>query len=64
VRSLRQARAGKTGDNCPHFAQKLVAAWELPFAEFDPETATDAELTAALKDLAASAGPRVILWAE
>jgi sulfopyruvate decarboxylase TPP-binding subunit len=64
VRSLRAARAGKTGDNCPHFAEKLVAAWELPFAEFDPETATEAELAAALKELAASAGPRVILWAE
>ena len=64
VRSLRAARAGKTGDNCPHFAEKLVAAWELPFAEFDPETATEAELAAALKELAAGAGPRVILWAE
>ena len=64
VRSLRAARAGKTGDNCPHFAEKLVAAWELPFAEFDPESATEAELAGALKELAASAGPRVILWAE
>jgi sulfopyruvate decarboxylase TPP-binding subunit len=64
VRSLRAARAGKSADNCPHFAGKLVAAWELPFAEFDPETATEAELTATLKELAASAGPRVILWAE
>jgi sulfopyruvate decarboxylase TPP-binding subunit len=64
VRSKRAAKAGKTGDNCPHFAEKLVAAWELPFAEFDPAEATDAELAAAVKELAASAGPRVVLWAE
>jgi sulfopyruvate decarboxylase TPP-binding subunit len=64
VRSLRAARAGKSNDNCAHFAEKLVAAWELPFAEFDPETATDADLASALRDLASGAGPRVLLWVE
>jgi sulfopyruvate decarboxylase TPP-binding subunit len=64
VRSLRAARAGKSGDNCAHFAEKLVAAWELPHAEFDPETATDADLAAALRDLATSTAARVLLWVE
>ena len=64
VRSLRAARAGKSGDNCAHFAEKLVAAWELPFAEFDPETGTEPQLAAALRDLASSATARVLLWVE
>ena len=64
VRSARAAKAGKTGDNCPHFAGRLVAAWELPHREFDPEAATEAELAAALAELAADAGPRAVLWAE
>ena len=64
VRSLRAARAGKTGDNCPHFAEKLVTAWELPHTEFDPETATEADLATTLGELAASAQSRVILWVE
>ena len=64
VRSLRASRAGKSADNCPHFAEKLVAAWELPFAEFDPETATPADAAKALQELAGSDGPRVLLWVE
>ena len=64
VRSLRASRAGKASDNCPHFAEKLVAAWELPYTEFDPEAATEATLATALGELAASETPRVILWVE
>lgn len=64
VRSLRATRAGKSADNCPHFAEKLVAAWELPSAEFDPETATPAGAAAALRALAEADGPRVLLWVE
>lgn len=64
VRSLRASRAGTSADNCPHFAEKLVAAWELPSREFDPATGSDEELTAALRELAGSAAPGVLLWAE
>ena len=64
VRSLRAARAGKTNDNCPHFAEKLVAAWELPHTEVDPEKATEADLAGALRGLAGGTGPGVILWVE
>src|SRR5207248_9078800 len=35
VRSYRAFREGKSKDNCAHFAEKLVAAWELPFKWFD-----------------------------
>jgi sulfopyruvate decarboxylase TPP-binding subunit len=64
IRSLRAARAGKSADNCAHFGEKLVAAWELPYREFDPVTASADELTAATKELATSAGAFVILWVE
>jgi sulfopyruvate decarboxylase TPP-binding subunit len=64
VRSLRAARAGKSGDNCAHFGEKLVAAWELPYREFDPGTATPDDLTAAANELATSPGPFVLLWVE
>ncbi len=36
VRGERAVRAGTGGDNCPHFAARLVAAWELPHTRFDP----------------------------
>ncbi|WP_439621676.1 hypothetical protein [Gemmata sp.] len=64
VRSLRASRAGKSADNCPHFAEKLVAAWELPHREFDPASGSEAELTAALRELAESDAAGVLLWAE
>jgi sulfopyruvate decarboxylase TPP-binding subunit len=64
VRSLRASRAGKSADNCPHFAEKLVAAWELPFREFDPATGSEVDLTAALRELAGGDAPGVLLWAE
>ncbi len=64
VRSLRASRAGKTADNCPHFAEKVVAAWELPQSEFDPATGSESELAVALRGLAESGGAGVILWVE
>jgi sulfopyruvate decarboxylase TPP-binding subunit len=64
VRSLRASRAGKSADNCPQFAEKLVAAWELPYREFDPAAGSEAELAAALRELAGSDAARVLLWAE
>ncbi|MCE9561845.1 MAG: hypothetical protein K8U57_07305 [Planctomycetes bacterium] len=64
VRSLRASRAGKVADNCPHFAERLVAAWELPQSEFDPATSTAEQLAVALRGLAEGSGAGVILWAE
>ena len=57
-------RAGKTGDNCPHFAEKLVRAWELPAALVNPAEATAAQLGEALRGLVANPGAAAILWAE
>jgi len=64
VRSLRASRAGKSADNCPHFAERLVSAWELPQSEFDPATGTQEQLAAALRGLAEGSGAGVILWVE
>src|SRR4051794_33783237 len=30
VRGWKAARGGKTADNCPHFAERIVKAWDLP----------------------------------
>jgi sulfopyruvate decarboxylase TPP-binding subunit len=64
VRGERAVRAGTGRDNCPHFAEKLVAAWELPHTRFDPAEATAGELAFALKALADQPTPAAILWAE
>jgi sulfopyruvate decarboxylase TPP-binding subunit len=64
VRSERAARAGTSSDNCPHFAEKVVVAWELPHTRFDPMAAGPVELAAALKALADQPTPAAILWAE
>jgi sulfopyruvate decarboxylase TPP-binding subunit len=64
VRSWAAHAAGKTTDNCPHFAPKLVQAWELPHTLFDPAGATPDQLAVALRGLVASPGPAAILWAE
>ncbi len=64
VRSLRASRDGKSGDNCPHFAERVVQAWELPFAYFDPEEGTATELATALRVLVEQPGAAAILWAE
>ena len=64
VRSARAALAGKTGDNCPHFAEKVVAAWELPHTRFDPAEADTASLASTLKALADQPTPAALLWAE
>ena len=64
VRSERAARAGKSGDNCPHFAERLVQAWELHHTRFDPAEGDAAVLTGALAKLAAHPTASAILWAE
>ena len=64
VRSERAARAGKSGDNCPKFAEKLVEAWELPHTRFDPAEADATSLASALKALADQPTAAALLWAE
>jgi sulfopyruvate decarboxylase TPP-binding subunit len=64
VRSERAARTGQSKDNCPKFAEKLVAAWELPHTRFDPAEADAAAASAALKSLADQPTAAAILWAE
>jgi hypothetical protein len=64
VRNERSARVGKSKDNCPHFAEKLVQAWEVPHARFDPADADVAELAGALKALVDQPTAAALLWAE
>ena len=64
VRSARAARTGKTADNCPHFAEKVIAAWELPHTRFDPAEADTAALAGALKALVDQPTAAALLWAE
>lgn len=64
VRSWRAKQSGKTGDNCPHYAEPLVKAWDLPYEWFDPFTATPEDCSAAIRMLADSTEPRVLLWGE
>jgi sulfopyruvate decarboxylase TPP-binding subunit len=64
VRGERAARAGTGRDNCPHFTERLVSAWELPYSRFDPLTADTAQLTASLQAFAEPNGPAALLWTE
>jgi len=64
VRSWAAHAAGKTADNCPHFADRMVRAWDLPHTLFDPAEATPDQLAVALRGLVANPGPAAILWAE
>jgi sulfopyruvate decarboxylase TPP-binding subunit len=64
VRSWAAHAAGKTKDNCPHFAEKVVKAWELPHTLFDPAVGTADQFAGALKGLVANPGPAALLWAE
>ena len=64
VRSWRAMQAGKTADNCPHYAERLVKAWDLPCEWFDPFTATPEVCVAAIRKLAEAQRPAVLLWGE
>lgn len=64
VRGFAAVLAGKGKDNCPHFAEKVMNAWELPWGWFHPDRAEAAELQAAMRDLAAFDGASAILWTE
>ena len=63
VRSWRAQQAGKSADNCPHFAERLVKAWDLPYEWFDPFSGSKDECEAALARLA-SGDANVLLWGE
>jgi sulfopyruvate decarboxylase TPP-binding subunit len=64
VRSWRAAKAGKSADNCPHFAERVVSAWELPFEWFDPVDGTPEALANVLGQLTGRPGAGLVLWAE
>ena len=64
VRSERAARAGKSRDNCPWYAERLVTAWELHYTRFDPAEGSVPELAGALTELAEHPTAAAILWAE
>jgi len=64
VRSWRARQSGKTADNCPHFAERIVKAWELPCEWFDPFTASAADCAEAVKKLAEAPAAAVLLWGE
>ena len=63
VRSWRAMQAGKTADNCPLYAERLVRAWDLSCEWFDP-FAAGASCEAALRKLAAAEQAAVLLWGE
>ena len=60
VRSAVAVGAGRSTDNCPHFAVKLVEAWELTWSRVDPERFDPT----ALRDLHDAPTAAVVLWAE
>lgn len=65
VRGWSAHLAGKTADNCPRYAERLVAAWDLPFQWFHPDPDdTGDQLPSALNWLTAGAVSRTILWSE
>lgn len=64
VRGQKASESTGTADNCPTFAEPVVAAWRLPVRRFDPFTADAGELADAVQWLRAGDGPGVLLWAE
>jgi sulfopyruvate decarboxylase TPP-binding subunit len=61
VRSWRALQAGKTADNCPHYAERIVRAWDLPCEWFDP---FGGEACGAAIRRLADADAAVLLWGE
>ena len=64
VRSWSAHILGKSADNCPRFAEKVIQAWDIPHTLFDPAEATPEQLAVALRGLVGQPGPAAILWAE
>ena len=62
VRSWRALQMGKSGDNCPTYAEPMVKAWDLPYEWFDPFSSGECE--SALRRLADANEARVLLWGE
>jgi sulfopyruvate decarboxylase TPP-binding subunit len=61
VRSYAAVNAGKSKDNCPHFTEKLVEAWELKWSRFDPASGDPVPVLRGLHDEPTAA---TVLWAE
>jgi sulfopyruvate decarboxylase TPP-binding subunit len=64
VRSMMAWFARKTTDNCPHFIEPLMRAWELPFTPFVPMSSGPDELLEMLTEFHGKPAAAVILWAE
>jgi sulfopyruvate decarboxylase TPP-binding subunit len=64
VRGWRATKAGRSSDNCPHFAEQVARAWEIPLQTFDPAEFGPDRLEAVLHFLAEDPGPGLVLWAE
>jgi len=64
VRSWTANFIGKSSDNCPRFAEKLIQAWEIPHTLLDPAEASPEQLAVALRGLVGHPGSAAILWAE
>lgn len=64
VRSWRAMQAGKTADNCPHFTEPMVKAWDLTCSWFDPFSSDASQCAAAIHSLAESGHAMVLLWGE
>ena len=62
VRSWRAMQTGNSGDNCPHYAEPMVKAWDLPCEWFDPFSSGECE--SALGRLAEATEASVLLWGE
>jgi len=64
VRGSRAVHAGKSQDNCPHFALQLMAAWELTWNGFDPEAGSEESFRLLLRGVVDHPGAAVLLWKE
>ena len=64
VRSYAAVLDGRSKDNCPHFAEKVIRAWDIPWGWFHPDRADPAELDSALRSLASFDGASALLWTE
>src|SRR5580698_3946959 len=57
VRSWTAHCLGKSSDNCPRYAEKLIQAWDIPHTLFDSAAATSEQLAVALRGLVGHPGP-------
>jgi sulfopyruvate decarboxylase TPP-binding subunit len=64
VRSRTAQLLGKSSDNCPRFAEKLIQAWDIPHTLLDPNDSNPEQLAVVLRGLVGHPGPAAILWAE